>query len=124
MEKGPKAQNQHFLYHMVPEDMRGTVLHPLNSLKDQHPDLYVAKSAKYENRQHVMEQFLPTLEAAWNDVLHFTAVNPEELKRALVEAGMEPREMKFYQIDPSLLDPKLTTVYLYQDRTSDSKMST
>ncbi|MBU1292623.1 hypothetical protein KJ819_01000 [Patescibacteria group bacterium] len=112
-----------FLYHMVPEDMRGDSLHPLNSLKDVHPDLYVAKSAKYEDRLHIMEQFLPTLEAAWNDVLHFTAIDPKELKAALVEAGMEPKEMRFYQVDPSLLDPKSTTVYLYQDKSSESKMS-
>jgi hypothetical protein len=111
MEKGEKS----FLYHRVPEDMRGTTLHPLNSLKDMHPDLYVEKSAKYKGREHVMEEFIPTLKAAWNDVLHFTAVHPQELKEALVEAGLHPQEMKFYQIDPKLLDPEKTTVYLYRD---------
>ena len=130
MEKAPssgreteEARTPSFLYHMVPEDMRGDSLHPLNSLKNVHPDLYVAKAAKYEDRQHIMEQFLPTLEAAWNDVLHFTAIDPKELKKALVEAGMEPKEMRFYHFDPSLLDPRYTTVYLYQDKSHDSKMS-
>src|SRR5665213_119696 len=102
-----------YLYHMVPDDMQGNVLHPLNTLKHTHPDLYVTKAEKYTDREYVMEQFIPTLEAAWNDVLHFTAVNPVELKKALTEADMEPREMKFYQIDPTLLDPKQTTIYLY-----------
>lgn len=131
MEKAPssdrkteeRARTPSFLYHMVPEDMRGDSLYPLNALKNEHPDLYVAKAAKYEDRRHIMEQFLPTLEAAWNDVLHFTAIDPKELKEALVEAGMEPKEMRFYQLDPSLLDPKHTTVYLYQDKSNDSKMS-
>lgn len=118
-----KKESKTFLYHMVPADMQGTVLHPLNSLKDSHPELYISKASKYEDRKHIMDQFLPTLEAAWNDVIHFTAINPTELKQALIEAGMEPREMSFYQIDPELLNPEQTTIYLYQDRTSDEKMS-
>lgn len=130
MEKTPTPQNQPetikekaFLYHMVPADMQGTVLHPLNSLKDKNPELYLSKAEKYKDREHVMEQFIPTLECAWNDVLHFSAINPQELKQALVEAGMEPREMKFYQIDPSLLDPEQTTIYLYQEKASADKMN-
>ncbi len=122
-ENEERAKTPSFLYHMVPEDMRGDSLHPLNSLKKEHPDLYLEKAAKYEDRLHIMEQFLPTLEAAWNDVLHFTAIDPKELKEALVGAGMEPKEMKFYQVDPLLLDPQNTTVYLYQDKSNDSKMS-
>ena len=130
MEKIPPHKNQieadkekTFLYHMVPADMQGTVLHPLNSLKEANPELYLSKAEKYKDRQNVMAQFIPTLECAWNDVLHFSAINPQELKRALVEAGMEPREMKFYQIDPSLLDPTQTTMYLYQEKAGDDKMN-
>jgi len=128
MERSPISDNQEErpkprLYHIVPSDMQGTVLHPLNALKDIRPDLYVAKAGKYEDRKHIMQQFIPTLECAWNDVLHFTAVDPRELKQALVDAGMEPREMKFYEIDPSLLDPKRTTIYLYSDKTGEEKMA-
>ena len=130
MEQIPTPPNQTeakkdktYLYHMVPAYMQGSVLHPLNSLKDTNPELYLSKAEKYEDRKHVMEQFIPTLECAWNDVLHFSAINPAELKQALVEAGMNPREMKFYQIDPSLLDPKQTTIYLYQEKRSEDKMN-
>jgi hypothetical protein len=121
-EKREKQQDKAFLYHMVPDDMEGTMLRPLNALKEPHPDLYVKKAAKYVDRQHVMEQIIPTLETAWNDVLHFTAIRPDELKKALIEAGATPREMKFFQVDPTLLDPKLTTIYLYQDKSSEKKM--
>ena len=130
MEKTPTPQNQaetkkekNYLYHGVPPDMQGTVLHPLNSLKDKNPELYLSKAEKYKDRKHVMEQFIPTLKCAWNDVLHFSAINPVELKKALVEAGMNPREMKFFQIDPSLLDPRQTTIYLYQEKTNEDKMN-
>lgn len=47
-------------------------------------------------------------------MLQFSAINPFELKAALVEAGMQPREMKFFQIDPNLLDPTKTTIYLFR----------
>lgn len=129
MEKVPnstKAESQKtktYLYHMVPADMQGSTLHPLNSLKEKHPELYAEKASKYKGREHVMEQFLPTLEAAWNDVLHFTAVSPQELKQALIDAGMEPTEMKFYEVDPELLDPAHTTIYLYQDKSSEDKLN-
>ncbi len=120
MEKAPGTENldtkkKTFLYHLVPEYMKGDVLHPLNSLQDIHPEIYAKEVSKYEGRKEVMELFIPTLEAAWNEVIHLTAINPAELKQALVEAGMTPREMKFYQVDPDLLDPAKTTIYIYQD---------
>ncbi len=108
---------------MVPADMQGTVLHPLNSFQETNPELYQSKVSKYEDRKHVMEQFIPTLECAWNDVLHFSPIHPASLKQALLEAGMEPREMKFFQIDPDLLNPEQTTIYLYADRASEDKMN-
>lgn len=130
MEKVPSTSKEtkevakpSFLYHMKPEGMRGTILHPLNTLKGEYPELYMKHAAKYDDRPDLTEQFLPTLEAAWNDVLHFTAVDPEELKQALIDAGMEPKAMPFYKVDPSLLDPKKTTVYLYQDKSSDVKLN-
>lgn len=129
MDKVPNTENKTetkeekvYLYHMVPKDMQGKILHPLNVLKTEQPDLYLAKVGKYDDRKHVMDQFIPTLECKWNDVLHFSAINPEELKKSLIEAGMTPREMKFYQIDPSLLDPKQTTIYLYREKEKEDKM--
>ena len=48
MEKTPTPQNQteakkskNYLYRMIPADMQGNVLHPLNSLKDTNPKLYL-----------------------------------------------------------------------------------
>lgn len=110
-----------YLYHMVPSDMQGTVLHPLNYFKETNPALYLAKAKKYENRKHVMEQIIPTLECLWNDFLQFTPINPVELINALIEAGGSPGEMKFYQIDPDLLDPKQTTICFYERSSEDQK---
>ena len=110
--------SKHYLYHMVPSDMQGDTLHPLTELAEKHPDLYIKYAAKYRGREHVTQKMIATLDAGWNDVLHLSPIPPAELKKALVEAGMAPEEMRFYQIDPELLDPEKTTIYLYH---ADSK---
>lgn len=106
-----------FLYHMVPEDMHGNILHPLNVLKDARPDLFTKESKKYTGREHIMDYFIHSLECNWNDVIHLSPVKPEDIKQALLDAGFDPLERKFYQIDPDLLDPSKTTIYLYQNDT-------
>jgi len=118
-----KEEPKKYLYHMVPSDMRGNILHPLNALEEIHPDLYLSKSMKYAERPEVMKQFIPTLECLWNDVLHFSPIDPVELKKALVAAGRDPEEMKFYQVDPDLLDPEKTTICLFRREFKNDRMN-
>lgn len=109
-----------YLYHAVPRNMQGDVLYPLNTLKEKYPEIYKRQIGKYVGREHVTEQRIPFLNCLWNDVLHFSPVNPKELKQALVEAGRSPDfTMTFYQIHPNLIDPKHTIVYLYPNTNKD-----
>lgn len=110
----------HYLYHMVPKDQQGTVLEPLNQLKESRPDLYAEKVKKYEGREHVMERTIPILDCLWNDVLHLSPIPPSDLKTALLEAGMENKEFNFYQIDSRSLAPDKTVVYMH--RSTDKLM--
>ncbi|HEY1037021.1 MAG TPA: hypothetical protein VGE62_00400 [Candidatus Paceibacterota bacterium] len=104
----------YYLYHWVPKDMEGDTLYPLNALKEMHPELYDKKAEKYSWRKQVMERKVWPLDCLWNDVLHFTAVHPADVKKAMEEAGDTERyETRCYQIDPKLLDPAKTTVLLY-----------
>jgi hypothetical protein len=100
-----------YLYHIAPKDFKGTTLYPLNVLKDVHPDLYAAQNQKYDNREHVKKLFIPQLNCYWGDVLHFSAVPPDELVKALSKAGFE-KKITYFEIDPGLLDPEKTIVYL------------
>lgn len=104
----------HYLYHAVPHDMRGTILYPLNILKDTQPDLYKNLVKKYIGREDVtLLAPVPPLDCLWNDVLYFSPVHPQEIQQALIEiTGNSFHKKKFYQIDPMLLDPQKTTVYL------------
>ncbi len=102
------------IFHLVPDNMRGDTLYPLNQLKDLYPDLYREEISKYEGRKEVMEQFIPKLNCKWNDVLHFTAIDPRVIKQALIVAGGNPPEMRFFEIDPSTL-PESSMIYLYKE---------
>lgn len=130
--------SKNYLYHMVPKDMRQNeegkdVLYSLNMLKEKFPDLYEVKAEKYsepqgdddeknEARKSIPERLIPTLEkAAWGDVLNLTAIHPQELIDALKSAGSNLAEMKFYQIDPDLLDPNLATIYLYRKEAGEKE---
>ena len=105
-----------YLYHFVPENLQGKILYPLNVLKEKYPEAYSKHVKKYIGREKLLELKIPHLDCLWNDVIHLSAVDPKEVKQALVEAGMpEQFTMSFYVIDPSTLDPKYAIVYLYPD---------
>jgi hypothetical protein len=109
-----------YLYHRIPEKLEGTVLYPLNALKEIYPDIYKKEAQKYIGREQITQQRIPALDCLWNDVLHFTAVHPQEVKQALIEAGRtKDFTMSYYQIDPHMLDPKLSIVYLYAHTNKD-----
>lgn len=93
--------------------MRGNVLYPLNTLKTLHPDLYEFHANKYAGREYLMDQKIPILECLWNDVLHFTAIHPSEVKKGLVAAGYRGAfDRDYYQIDPKIFDPRDTIVFI------------
>jgi|TARA_Y100000034_G_scaffold55831_1_gene68378 hypothetical protein len=106
-----------YLYHKVPEDMKGNFLMPLNSLKKKYPSIYNEKVKKYEGRETLLNLKFPILNCLWNDVIHLTAVNPEKLKKALIKAGSPKRKKsKWFKIDPRILNKSITIVNLYKIR--------
>lgn len=119
----PSIRTMSFLYHAVPADMIGSVLYPLNVLKDMYPERYSAQVAKYEGRAEVMEQPVPPLDCLWNDVIHLTAIPPRAIKDALLSAGSADFQRLYYQIDPSLLEVEKTTIYLYAHRFKSEKFN-
>jgi len=65
-----------FLYHLVPENMIGKILYPLNRLKSISPKSYKEQVKKYNKREHVLEKTILSLNCKWKDVIHLTAVIP------------------------------------------------
>jgi hypothetical protein len=109
---------EQFIYHRVVENLQGTILYPLNQLKDLYPETFDAHKAKYEGREHVLESRIPPpLDCLWNDVLHFTAVPPTTLYENIKNAGFDADELvwkKWFKVPASLLDPEKTLVCLYR----------
>ncbi|MBI2087070.1 MAG: hypothetical protein HYT69_02770 [Candidatus Zambryskibacteria bacterium] len=65
-----------YLYHQIPKNMFGTLLYPLNVLKETHPEIYAEHAKKYVGREQLLTATVPPLNCLWNDVLHFTAIAP------------------------------------------------
>lgn len=113
-----------YLYHLVPKNIRGNVLYPLNTLKEIYPDVYEQRLKNYAGRESIMLHRIPVLDCLWNDVLHFSAVDPKEVKQARIEAGGDPDfSMTCYQVDPELLGSENTIVYLYAHAKVTDKLS-
>lgn len=92
--------------------MVGTVLYPLNALKDREPEVWRQEVAKYEGREHVLEKPITPLGCLWNDVLHLSTVHPAIVAAELKTAGFEPLRQRFFEIDAGMLDPERTVIFL------------
>lgn len=76
------------LYHLVPEEMSGTMLYPLNQLKSLHPAIHDYAVNKYIGREAVMQQVIPLLNCLWNDVVFLSPVHPEKIHVARRREGL------------------------------------
>lgn len=108
-----------WLYHRVPQPMRGTTLYPLNSLKDIYPEIYGQQVAKYVGREHVQQHKIPPLDnCLWNDVIFMTSLDPRELYKERKRAGFpDAPPQYYYKIDPNTLDQEKLAVYLFTPAT-------
>ena len=98
---------------MSPENMKGSILYPLNQLKDIYPSSYKEHVKKYDNRRYLLNEKVPFLNCLWNDVLHLTAVDPFKLKETLEEIGFKPPTRKWFKIDPRKLVKEDIIVFLF-----------
>jgi hypothetical protein len=104
-----------FVYHMVPKDMVGAVLYPLNVLKDKNPEAYEFQVKKYKGREVLMDRRIDRLDCKWNDVLHLSPLDPAVVMGALKQLGKD-FPLGYFEIDAESLEPEKTTVYLYTPR--------
>ena len=103
-----------YIYHRVPHNLTGSILYPLNILKQKFPELYTAHVQKYVGREALPQQSIPPLRCLWNDVLHFSPIHPDLIQRALVFAGAKPRNMQWFQVDPVALNFNAKNSAIYQ----------
>lgn len=91
-----------------------------------YPDIYKKEFSKYAGREHITQQRIPILgNCLWNDVLFFTALNPQELFDERRRAGWgEMRPQKYLKIDPNTLDQTKLGIFLFKFKDDDTRAST
>ncbi len=105
------------IYHWVPRNLEGSVLYPLNRLKETHPHLYEQHVLKYETRPQLPRLRIPPLDCLWNDVLFLSPVHPRLIGDALTDTGFSvDATFRFFEIEARVLDPRITTVFTEPDR--------
>lgn len=103
-----------YLYHRVPKQMMGTILYPLNTLKETQPELYIRHTKKYEGREELLTAKVPPLNCLWNDVIHITAVSPYELKANLAQADIEYPSQAWFKIPASKIEGDKSIAFVYR----------
>ena len=113
---GPYGGTLMILYHRIPPNLRGNVLHPMNTLRDTYPDIYEECRRSYSGREFLMEEIIAPLNCLWNDVIFMAAVTPSSLFTAMENAGLpRPRDIQAACIDSEMLDPSRMTVVSEMD---------
>ena len=103
-----------YLYHKVPENMKGKYLMPLNKLRKVYPKVYKEELKKYEGRGHLLKKRVWPWNCLWNDVIHLTAVHPRKLKIALLKSGAKSvKSKKWFRINVKNLKKSKTIVWTY-----------
>ena len=87
------------IYHLIPDPFQGTSLIPLNQM-EQSSDLYKSHASKYEGREGLMDTRIPKLNCKWNDVIHFSCIDPKivacEIKKIMPDLKL--RRAKYFKI--------------------------
>jgi len=103
-----------YLYHRVPKNMDGAILYPLNKLENIFPEVYSEQIKKYEGREVLLTTEIQSLKCLWNDVLHFTAVTPGQLKSNLAKADIHYKPTSFFKIPVSMIEGGNSIAFTYR----------
>jgi len=105
----------YLLYHMVPQNLEGHTLHPLNVLERTAPHLYERHVAKYEGRESKLQKVVPPLGVLWNDVLHLRPAHPSTVRAGIEAAGASwPKSgVEWFELNPRELDMSRLNTCLY-----------
>lgn len=104
------------LYHFVPKNLKGQILYPLNKLESKFKDVHTEHDAKYDGREEIKKEVIPGL-GKWNDAIHLSPIDPEEVILELRKAGIEVDwEWKVFIINADTLDwTKMKIMYKTED---------
>lgn len=102
-----------FLYHGIPEDMKGDELITLSQMFAKDPVLHRKYLEKYKGREEILERRVPLLDCLWNDVVQLLPLHPRKLFELQLQLGLINAipDYRYFQIDPAILDSNNAAVY-------------
>ncbi|OGH73846.1 MAG: hypothetical protein A3C90_02115 [Candidatus Magasanikbacteria bacterium RIFCSPHIGHO2_02_FULL_51_14] len=103
-----------FVYHKVPDNLKGDILLPLNVLQKKFPQIYKQEIRKYRGREILLKKKIPFLQCLWSDVLHFSCVHPQKIFNALKRVGFQYSGDAYYKVNIHTLNPKLWVFFLHE----------
>lgn len=104
-----------YLYHGIRGPIIGSKLVPLTALKKIAPKKYKEEMKKYRGREWILKNTVNPLHCRAEETINLTAVHPRKIKHAFRLAGNRyGKKDKWLKINPFLLDPTRTTIYLYK----------
>lgn len=107
-----------YLYHLIPDPFIGTNLIPLNQM-DKTSDLYKINVQKYEERKELLNVNIPGLNCKWNDVVHFSSINPTLIAQELLKINPDQkfRRAQYFRIHiDQVVDEYKAVVFHRTDR--------
>jgi hypothetical protein len=107
---------QQFVYHLVPEQIHGNMLYPLNRLREVAPLIAEAAYQKYEGREALLKTRIPPLNCLWNDVLMFCPVHPRHIMQTFREEGYNLKPRRWFEAPVSRFEPECTAVFFSKVR--------
>lgn len=72
-----------YIYHMKPIILEGDSLIPLNRM-NKDTEIYKSHIKKYIGRENLLQTTIPRLNCKWNDVVQFSALDPQIIVDKLV----------------------------------------
>ena len=98
-----------YVYHFKPKGMTGDRLIPLNDLKAALSETFDLQIKKYEGREKLMKLVIPILDCLWNDVLHFSPINPQIIldtwrNDGLIDFASPKLPIEVYKVPVKLLE--------------------
>jgi hypothetical protein len=96
---------------MKPVPFEGTSLIPLN-LMDKKSDLYEGHARKYKGREDLMNGIIPKLDCKWNDVVQFSALDPQLIVNQLknIEEDFKLIRTEYFKIHVDQIIRKFDSV--------------
>jgi hypothetical protein len=102
-----------YIYHVIPKNLKGNILHPLNKLKKLDIDTFNQAIKKYEGREHLLSRKVPLLNVLWNDVVFFSSINPNIIVNSLNQIGFNYPQFTYIKVPVDDLNKSKSVLYHY-----------